>query len=260
MCVCVCVCVYVCVCVCVCASALILEDITLTSLLGTGFRSEVRLGYHGINRLAFKCIKKTGKESYDAKLFTRFMNEVTILSSIAHPNIISLRMYGESLSLDTNSYIQTNFLYMAFDYADGGTLDSFISKTGSFSPQLVRYYFSKILSAIEYLHKLGISHRDIKPENILINNSLDALVSDFDLSGTVGIQKGTIGTIGYMAPEVEAGLAHLNESADIFALGVTLFFMMTGKHPFVQTLNDCYYEAFCDNNNEFWKMFESTQE
>jgi SNF-related kinase/serine kinase len=147
-------------------------------------------------------------------------------------------------------------MYIVFEYATGGSLFDFILKTGTLSEQLARHYFNGILEAVSYLHSSGIAHHDIKPQNILLNSSLEVLLADFDLASPAGNYKGVIGTCGYMAPEIEARKVYSAEKADIFALGVVLFFMVIGKNPFTSTILNANYNALWAYNNKFWKRFD----
>ena len=235
---------------------LILEDFNLKSLLGKGHRSEVRLGERGIEKFAIKCIKRTGNQHYDSQSYKSYLNEIKMISSLSHPNIISIKEYGDSYILNSDTLTKESSLYIAFTYAHGGSLRAFIERTGVFSEQLARYYFSSILEALLYLHNLGIAHRDIKPENILIDDALNIILADFDLASTVGFHKGVAGTRGYMAPEIEAKINYLAEMGDIFALGVTLFYMVTGRQPFARTHKDTNYNVFCNHKKKFWKNYE----
>eukprot|EP00826_Nyctotherus_ovalis_P050257 TRINITY_DN6143_c0_g1_i18.p1 TRINITY_DN6143_c0_g1~~TRINITY_DN6143_c0_g1_i18.p1 ORF type:complete len:299 (-),score=61.13 TRINITY_DN6143_c0_g1_i18:157-1053(-) len=235
---------------------LILGDFTLKSLLGKGHRSEVRLGEHGLSQFAVKCLKRIGNKLYDDESYKCYLNEVKMASALAHPHIISIVAYGDYYIFNTEDNSAESSMYIVFEYARGGSLFDFIRRTGVFSEQLARHYFAHVLDAVSYLHRSGIAHRDIKPQNILLNSSLDVLVADFDLAGAVGNYKGVVGTAGYMAPEIESAGTYSAEGADVFALGVMLFFMVVGKNPFTGTIANANYNALCAYKNKFWKRFD----
>ena len=88
---------------------------------------------------------------------------------------------------------------------------------------------------ISYLHSLGIIHRDIKPENILITNKNEVKIIDFGLSKIIGNNEKTneaFGTLNYAAPEILLRIPYGKE-IDIWALGVLLFYMLSGRYPFI---------------------------
>lgn len=238
---------------------LFLEDFCLTSLLGRGHRSEVRLGERGTDILAIKCIKRVGKDLYDSRSYREYLNEIKVISSLSHPNIITMKGHGDSFIFNTETFTRESTLYIIFEYAKGGNLKNFIEKTDPFSEQLAQYYFSLLLDALSYLHESGIAHRDIKPENILIDASLNILLADFDLAGKIGMRKGIVGTRGYMSPEIEAGIQYCTEAADIFALGVTLLFMVSGVQSFKRTYGNINYNALFAHPVKFWKKYEENR-
>jgi serine/threonine protein kinase len=94
------------------------------------------------------------------------------------------------------------------------------------------------MQAIDYLHERGIAHRDLKPENILLTRSCVPKIGDFGLVKHTkkGLNmekfKTKCGTLGFMAPEMLSRASYDGQSTDIFALGVILFIMITGRPPF----------------------------
>jgi len=235
---------------------LILGDFTLKSLLGKGHRSEVRVGECGTKEYAVKCLKRLGNKLYDAESYKCYLNEVKMAKPLIHPHIVSIITYGDHYILNTDNNNTESSMYIVFEYAKGGSLFDFVRRTGLLSEQLARHYFNAILEAVSYLHSSGIAHRDIKPQNILLNSSLEILLADFDLASPIGNYKGVVGTSGYMAPEIEGHKVYSAEKADIFAVGVVLFFMVVGKNPFTGTILNANYNAFWAHNSKFWKRFD----
>lgn len=113
----------------------------------------------------------------------------------------------------------------------GGQMEDYIRARGRFSDDMARYYFHQILDALEYIHGQGMCHRDLKPANILLSDHFDIKITDFGLAGENKKTNEFCGTLTFMAPEIWFG-NYLASSADVFATGVILFYMFSGKYPF----------------------------
>lgn len=161
-----------------------------------------------------------------AQMLKRFEREAKALARLTHPNIVTIIDYGEHEGAP----------YLVMPYLPGGTLKSVLK-----GPVAYRHAIQTLLpiaQAVAHAHQLGIIHRDIKTSNILLTRTGEALLSDFgiakildaeetrDLTGTgVGI-----GTPEYMAPE--QGMGQADERVDIYALGIVLYEMVTGRIPY----------------------------
>lgn len=157
----------------------------------------------------------------------RFEREALGLASLVHPNIVNVFDYGE--------YNGAPYLVLA--YLSGGTLRE---RTGTPMPAAqAAALLAPIGRALAYAHKQGIIHRDIKPSNIMFSASGDPLLTDFGIiklvegggSAALTTTGVTIGTPEYMAPEQGLGKP-VDERADIYALGVVFFELLTGRRPF----------------------------
>ena len=151
------------------------------------------------------------------------MNEVNILSSLNHPNIIS---YIES-------FIHNDFLYIIMEYADGGDLSLKIQKHGKlFTEEEILKMFTQLVLAIQYIHDNKILHRDIKPQNIFLTKNGDIKLGDFGIAKvldyTMQLCKTQIGTFFYLSPEICEGKSY-NSKSDIWSLGCVLYEMCTLK-------------------------------
>jgi len=163
------------------------------------------------------------------KALKRFDREAKALGKLTHPNIVPISDYGE---FDGKPFLVMPLL-------PGGTLKEVI-KLGRMPWQKVVVLLAPIAHALDYAHRQNIVHRDIKPSNILITEVGAPMLSDFGVAKVLSDSDETheltatgmgVGTPEYMAPEQFLGLA--DERADIYALGVVMYEMVTGRKPYI---------------------------
>ena len=157
----------------------------------------------------------------------RFQQEAVAVANLRHPNIPAVFDYGET---DGVTYIVSEFV-------DGGTLTEQLGK-----PLPVEYaieLLTPLAGALDYAHSRGVLHRDVKPSNVLLEHDGTPILSDFGLAKMMtGSQKGLtqsgmiVGTPEYMAPEQCEGAPDLTPAADLYALAVVAYEMLTGRPPF----------------------------
>lgn len=160
----------------------------------------------------------------DPTFVERFRREATAAASLQHPNILPIYDFGQ----DGDTF------YIAMMLVLGGTLRE---RIGRLPLPLACRIASQIADALDYAHARGIIHRDVKPTNILMARDDWAMLADFGIARLVEAQgltsTGTgIGTPEYMSPEQALGRP-VDGRSDIYALGVVLFEMVTGRQPFV---------------------------
>jgi len=159
-------------------------------------------------------------------------NELDILRQVDHPNIIK---YYET-------YNDGEYLHIVTELCNGGELFERIAHKGKFTESEAAKIMEKILTAISFLHNLGICHRDIKPENFTFSSSdpdAEIKIIDFGLSTKFISEKymeDIVGTPFYVAPEVLEGV--YTNACDIWSLGVVLYTMLNGKPPFTGTSSE----------------------
>ncbi|KAJ1550434.1 Protein kinase, partial [Nowakowskiella sp. JEL0078] len=127
--------------------------------------------------------------------------------------------------------------FVVMEYASGGELIDYIVAKGNLSEKEARRFFRQMISALDHCHLANVVHRDLKLENLLLNNERNLLISDFGLgrtfdSETEDFMKTFCGTPNYAAVELISGIPYLGVKSDIWAMGVVLYIMMTGKPPF----------------------------
>lgn len=146
--------------------------------------------------------------------------------------------------------------YLALEDLNQGDLFLYLSKTDCFDEECARYLFHQVINTIEYLHEQNIFHRDIKPENLIFDDNFTIKLVDFGFSTTQQISHSKIGTLEYMLPEVFNQEQYQSSSADLFAIAVLLFNILTKRPPFITaTSSDQLYKLISTRNYEdFWKI------
>lgn len=163
--------------------------------------------------------------THDDTFTERFYREAEVIASLQHPHILPLYDFGQ--------YNEMPYLVMA--YLSGGTLADRIN-AGPMPAVEASRMLGQIADALHYAHSKGIIHRDFKPGNVLLDERGNTYLADFGLAKIIESESnitGTsiLGTPTYMAPE-QSQPGEVTASVDIYALGVTLFQMLTGRAPY----------------------------
>jgi serine/threonine protein kinase len=220
----------------------LVEGFRLTSILGTGSTCVVYLGRHVGDPQVSAAIKvltyPAGPGVADRATFRqRFLREARAASKLAHPHILQVTAFGEVDDLT----------YMIMPVVTGGTLAAHLERMHAPLPfAQIRAYLDQLASALDYAHQRGIVHRDVKPSNVLMDEQGRLYLTDFGIAllfdaGIAGLTNDrlaaltrtgqVLGTPYYMAPEQITGDT-VGPAADIYALGVMLYQMVTGQIPF----------------------------
>jgi serine/threonine protein kinase/Flp pilus assembly protein TadD len=160
----------------------------------------------------------------------RFRREAEAVASLDHPNILPIYEVSEN---------EEGLPYFSMRYATGGSLRATAPALRTKPRDCVRV-MAKVARAITYAHSKGILHRDLQPGNILLDENGELMVSDFGLAKWLDQNSDltrtleTLGTPGYIAPEqTECPANKLTCAADLYSLGAILFYLLTGRPPFV---------------------------
>lgn len=211
---------------------LVLGSYRLLERLGAGGMAVVFKAEHSDLRhhVAVKVLPPTTKD--DFALESRFFAEMRIVARLRHPNIVAATDAGRVANDDSNTVIR----YLVMEYVPGQDLEDVVRKNGPMAQARACAIAYQMASALGETHKYGLVHRDIKPSNIMLTAEDQAKLLDFGLTRHFGnrmTMPGTIlGTIDYMAPEQARDASTVDIRADIYGLGGTLYWLLTGKVPF----------------------------
>jgi serine/threonine-protein kinase len=163
----------------------------------------------------------------DPSFLQRFQQEARNVANLAHPNIVTLHDFGQ----DGNTY------YMVMEFIDGQDLKKIIRSSAPFTVERALHIGIQICAGIGYAHRAGLVHADVKPQNILLTGNDSVKVTDFGIAQALSIvqnqekQSVVWGSPHYFAPEQATGEPP-NTSSDVYAIGIVIFEMLTGKLPY----------------------------
>jgi eukaryotic-like serine/threonine-protein kinase len=211
------------------------SDTLIGSVFDGRYRIERKLGAGGMadvylaedqelgRRVAIKILND--RHAADDSFVERFRREAKNAAGLSHPNIVSIYDRGEA----EGTY------YIAMEYLDGRSLKELIVGRGPAPIKTAIDYARQILAAVGFAHKHGIVHRDIKPHNVLVGPEGRLKVTDFGIARSGASQMtevgSIIGTAQYLSPEQARG-APVDQTSDLYAVGVVLYEMLTGQVPF----------------------------
>ncbi|MEK6233742.1 MAG: serine/threonine protein kinase, partial [Planctomycetales bacterium] len=169
------------------------------------------------------------KSSYLA----RFHQESRAQAAMDHPNIVKAHDFGNEGKIH----------YLVMEYVDGKDLNQFVEKKGPLPFRLAARFISQAGEALQYAHDQGTIHRDIKPANLMLDRTGAIKLLDLGLARIMDGEEGsltlkhnenTLGTADYLAPEQAVDSHHIDERVDIYSLGGTFYFLLTGHPPFAE--------------------------
>ncbi len=213
----------------------------LQETLGDSYVLEQELGGGGMSRVFVAheaalgrkvVVKVLPAEMAAAVSLDRFRREIQLAAQLQHPHIVPLLTAGETSGLP----------FFTMPYVRGESLRAKLSKGGELPISETVRFLREVASALAYAHENNIVHRDIKPENVLVSGG-SAVVTDFGVAKALSASSGAsgmsltsmgvaLGTPAYMAPEQATADPNTDHRADIYALGVMAYEMLTGSTPF----------------------------
>jgi len=199
--------------------------------IGSGGMSSVYLAEHTRmhDKRAIKVLPRTRVK--DATYLARFQLEAKAIASLNHPNIVS--------AFDIDNEGDTHYIVM--EYVDGVDLQVLVRRDGPVDPATAAQLLAQAADGLAHAHKRGVIHRDVKPANLLLDSQGSIRLLDMGLalvateeaeSLTVMHNENVLGTADYLAPEQALNSHTVDHRADIYGLGCTLYFLLTGRPPF----------------------------
>jgi serine/threonine protein kinase len=199
--------------------------------LGSGGMGTVFLCEHKLMR-CLRAIKiLPAAKAQDEAALGRFYREARAVAAIDHPNIV----HAYDIDQDENLH------FLVMEYVDGASMQEIVKKTGPLSILRACHYIRQSAIGLDHAQRAGLVHRDIKPGNILVSREGAVKILDMGLARffnddddilTRKFDENVLGTADYLAPEQALDSHTVDIRADIYSLGATFYFLLTGKTPF----------------------------
>ncbi len=215
----------------------------IVRLIGTGGMGSVYEAVHAQiqRKVAIKVLHKDFQQ--DPEFVQRFFNEARAVNIINHPNVVSISDFGTSASGSP---------YIVMEYLEGDSLRQRLARSGKLSPEVAMRIGKQVALGLAAAHSKQVIHRDLKPVNILLvpesegSDSERAKILDFGIAKLaadggnkaltrVGV---SLGTPAYMSPEQCKSARDVSDRSDVYSLGLILFEVLSGEHPFSEARSD----------------------
>lgn len=211
-------------------SSFFLGKYKLIELLGRGGMGSVFFAEHTtMNRpVALKIISKQLKQ--DPASLERFFTEARAIAALDHPNIV----HAYSVDNEGDRY------YMVMEFVEGQDLQRMVEAEGPLDYERAADYIRQAADGLAHAHGRDMIHCDVKPANLLVNKQGVVKILDMGMARLVGRREeptgeqdnGVLGTVDYLAPELAMQSPHVDHRVDIYSLGCTFYFVLTGHPPF----------------------------
>jgi serine/threonine protein kinase len=205
----------------------------LLDRLGAGGMGQVFLCEHvRMRRLVALKVLPTDKLDEDRTALERFDREARAAAALDHPNIVRAH------DIDTDGRLH----FLVMEYVDGFSLQEFVRKHGPLDVVRACHYIADAARGLQHAHEAGWVHRDVKPGNLLLGRDGTVKLLDMGLARLFADssdnltsrheKKAVLGTADYVAPEQATNSSDVDVRADVYSLGATLYFLLTGRSPF----------------------------
>ena len=203
----------------------------LLEQIGKGGMSYVYLAEHTMmrRRVAIKVLPTARVK--DASYLERFQLEARAVARLDDPNIV------RAFDIDSEGDIH----YIVMEYVDGKDLHQLVAEGNPLAFDTAADYIAQAANGLQHAHEMGLIHRDIKPANLLLDKhqtvklldlGLAKVANDEETSLTLANEENVLGTADYLAPEQALNSHEADELSDIYGLGCTLYYLLTGRPPF----------------------------
>ncbi|MBY0524287.1 MAG: serine/threonine protein kinase [Gemmataceae bacterium] len=205
---------------------MILGNYKVLERIGSGGMALVYLCEHVTmrRRVALKVLPTSNAQN--AEYLKRFYREARATAGLDHPNIV--RAYD--VDQDENRH------FLVMEYIEGALLMDLVHRFGPLPVERAAHYVSQAAIGLQHIHEAGMIHRDIKPDNLIVDRAGTVKILDLGLTRFCGdseiLTRGVLGTPDYLAPEQCLDSHRVDIRADIYGLGGTLYFLLTGSPPF----------------------------
>ncbi|HUS67046.1 MAG TPA: protein kinase [Kofleriaceae bacterium] len=216
----------------------IADRYVIEALVGEGAMGLVYRAHHARLSRLFALKLMFGDVAAEPAMRMRFAQEADVASRLSHPNVVSVCDFGKT---------ERGLLYLAMDYVEGETLASLLRREGPLDEARVTALARQLARGLGHAHRAGLVHRDFKPANIAVATAEDGgeLVRVLDFGLAISEREGdrigrltehglVVGTPIYISPEQAKDLP-VDHRADLFAMGVVMYEMLTGRPPFEGT-------------------------
>ena len=212
---------------------LVLGNHRILDRLGSGSMGEVFLAEHLFmkRKVAIKVLPVD--EDCPARVLERFYSEMQVLATLHHPHIVMAFDAGRMAPPHPG---MPDMLYLAMELIPGGDLDQYVVDHGPVPVGLACEWTRQAAYGLQEAHDHQLIHRDIKPSNLLLTSQNQVKLVDFGLarqfSSRLTDPNALLGTVEFMSPEQSRDPSFVGSHADIYGLGATLFFLLTGEPPY----------------------------
>lgn len=202
----------------------------LLRLLGSGGMSSVYLSEHTMMRRQVAIKLLTGTQ-VDENTTERFRRESRTIGALDHDNIVRAHDFDSD----------GKFHYLVMEYIDGPTLDTLVEKDGPLPITSAADYMRQASDGLAYAHEHGLVHRDMKPANLvrdaqgvikILDMGVARITNKDEVSLTLAGDQGVLGTVDYLSPEQALDSHNVDARADIYSLGCSLYYLLTGSPPY----------------------------
>ncbi len=201
---------------------------TINAKIGAGGMGAIYLAHHEALRKDVVVKILPPESAANPRTVERFFREARAAAKLEHPNIVQVQDVGTT---------ERNLHYIIMQYIDGSNLEEKVQNAGRHTPAEATRIVLEIARGLQVAHRAGVIHRDIKAENILITQTGQVKLTDFGLAKDLNSELkltadgAMIGTPLYMAPEI-GRVKEIDGRVDIYSLGVTYYYLLTGVQPF----------------------------